>query len=157
LLVAQNVARSGQRKVNQWVIEAIDPLQAGNARTIVKLESLKDILFELAQERDSSGRKEKSLLKQVRYLENQRRNFASQYEANITRARTHLLQAEQALESWVHYYEQMASIYTRARAAKLKVDVSSVQAEVPELESIELVEIPSLEPKITETKLKASA
>jgi hypothetical protein len=157
LLVAQNVARSGQRKVNQWVIEAIDPLQAGNARTIVKLESLKDILSELAQERDSSGRKEKSLLKQVRYLENQRRNFASQYEANITRARTYLLQAEQALESWVHYYEQMASIYTRARAAKLKVDVSSVQAEVPELESIELVEIPSLEPKTSETKLKASA
>lgn len=157
LLVAQNVARSGQRKVNQWVIEAIDPLQAGNARTLVKLESLKDILSELAQQRDSSGRKEKSLLKQVRYLENQRRNFASQYEANITRARTYLLQAEQALESWVHYYEQMASIYTRARAAKLKVDVSSVQAEVPELESIELVEIPSLEPKISETKLKASA
>jgi hypothetical protein len=49
----------------------------------------------------------------------------------------------------------MASIYTRARAAKMKVDVSTVQAEVPELESIELVEIHSLEPKITETKIKA--
>jgi hypothetical protein len=73
----------------------------------------------------------------------------------MARARTYLLQAEQAIESWVHYYEQMASIYTRARAAKMKVDVSTVQAEVPELESIELVEIHSLEPKITETKIKA--
>ena len=157
LLVAQNVARSGQRKVNQWVIESIDPLQAGNARTIVKLESLKEILSDLAAQGDSSGRKQKSLLKQVRYLENQKRNFAGQYEANITRAQTHLLQAEQAIESWVHYYEQMASIYTRARAAKMKVDVSSVQAEVPELESIELVEIHSLEPSFTETKVKVRA
>ena len=155
LLLAQNVARSWQRRVNQWVIEAIDPLQAGNARTIVKLESLREILTDLAAQGDASGRKQKSLLKQVRYLENQQRNFAGQYEANMARARTLLLQAEQAIESWVHYYEQMASIYTRARAAKLKVDVSTVQAEVPELESIELVEIHSLEPKITETKIKA--
>jgi hypothetical protein len=51
----------------------------------------------------------------------------------------------------------MASIYTRARAAKMKVDVSSVQAEVPELESIELVEIHSLQPSFTETKIKARA
>jgi hypothetical protein len=157
LLVAQNVARAGQRKVNQWVIEAIDPLQAGNARTIVKLESLKEILADLASQGDSSGRKQKLLLKQIRYLENQRRNFAAQYESNLTRAQTYLLQAEQALESWVHYYEQMASIYTRARAAKMKVDVSSVQAEVPELESIDLVEIHSLESQVTETKIKARA
>jgi hypothetical protein len=157
LLVAQNVARSGQRRVNQWVIEAIDPLQAGNARTIVKLESLREILSDLAAQGDSSGRKQKTLLKQVRYLENQKRSFSGQYEANIARARTCLLQAEQAIESWVHYYEQMASIYTRARAAKLKVDVSSVQAEVPELESIELVEIQSLESRTTETKVKARA
>jgi hypothetical protein len=151
------VARAGQRKVNQWVIEAIDPLQAGNARTIVKLESLKEILADLASQGDSSGRKQKLLLKQIRYLENQRRNFAAQYESNLTRAQTYLLQAEQALESWVHYYEQMASIYTRARAAKMKVDVSSVQAEVPELESIDLVEIHSLESQVTETKIKARA
>jgi Mn-dependent DtxR family transcriptional regulator len=51
----------------------------------------------------------------------------------------------------------MASIYTRARAAKMKVDVSSVQAEVPELESIDLVEIHSLESKVTETKIEARA
>ena len=157
LLVAQNVARSGQRRVNQWVIEAIDPLQAGNARTIVKLESLREILSDLAAQGDSSGRKHKVLLKQVRYLENRKRSFSGQYEANIARARTYLLQAEQALESWVHYYEQMASIYTRARAAKMKVDVSSVEAEVPELESIELVEIQSLESQTAETKVKARA
>jgi hypothetical protein len=51
----------------------------------------------------------------------------------------------------------MASIYTRARAAKMKVDVSSVQAEVPELESVELVEIHSLESQVTETKIEARA
>jgi hypothetical protein len=157
LLVAQNVAKAGQRRVNQWVIEAIDPIQAGNARTIVKLESLREILSDLAKQGDSSGRKQKSLLRQVRYLENQKRNFSGQYEANMTRAQTYLLQAEQAIGSWVHYYEQMASIYTRARAAKMKVDVSSVQAEVPELEPIELVEINSLEPKFVENKVKARA
>lgn len=141
LIVAQNVARSGQRAVNQWVIQSIDPIQTGNARILVQVEAIQEAINRLKKEGDDSGRKQRTLKSQAQYLENQARNFESQYRANIAKAQTFLLQGEQAIGSWANYYEQMAGIYTRARAAKLKVDISSVEAEVPPLESVELVNI----------------
>lgn len=141
LIVAQNVARSGQRAVNQWVIQAIDPIQTGNARILVQTEAIQEAINRLKKEGDDSGRRQRTLRSQAQYLENQARNFESQYRANIAKAQTFLLQGEQAIGSWANYYEQMAGIYTRARASKLKVDISSVEAEVPQLESVELVNI----------------
>lgn len=150
LIVAQNKACSGQREVNQWVIQAIEPLQSGNARTIVQLEALEEELRKLQKDGAVSGRKQRTLSARSQYLENQIINFESQYQANIAKAKSILLQGEQAIGSWDNYYEQMAGIYTRARASKLKTDVASVQAEVPELESVELVEIQGFDEVKTE-------
>lgn len=145
LIVAQSIARSGQRKVNQWVIETLDPIQTGNARILVQISATKAAHAEVKIEGEVSGRKRRVLTQKKLYLENQIINFQSQFDANISKTHSILLQGEQAIGSWVIFYEQMAGIYTRARAAKLKEDISSVQAEVPQLESVEIVNIQNSE------------
>lgn len=141
LIVAQNTTNAGQRTVNQWVIQSIEPFQTGNARIIVQLEALETKLNNLYKNAETSGRKKRELSAQALHLEKQIANYRSQFETNISAAKSILLQGEQAIGSWENYYEQLAGIYTRARAAKLKVDVSSVESEVPTMESVPLVEI----------------
>lgn len=155
LIVAQNVARSGQRAVNQWVIQSIEPIQTGNARILVQVDALQEAISSIKKQSDDSGRRQKVLQAQSEYLGKQARNFESQYRANIAKAQTILLQGEQAIGSWSNYYEQMAGIYTRARAAKLKVDISNVEAEVPQLESVELVNIQGFELQANSSSAKA--
>lgn len=142
LIVAQNTTNAGQRKVNQWVISSIEPIQTGNARIMVQLETLEAKLQQIRKSAETSGRKKREIRVQAEHLEKHISNFTSQYQTNLAAAKSILLQGEQAIGSWENYYEQLAGIYTRARAAKLKVDVSSVEAEVPFMESIALVEFP---------------
>jgi hypothetical protein len=144
LIVAQNKTNAGQRNVNQWVIQSVEPIRTGNARILVQLEVLAEKLERIQITSETSGRKKRELSAQEDRLEKQISNFTSQYQTNLAAAESILMQGEQAIGSWANYYEQLAGIYTRARAAKLKIDVSSVEAEVPTLESIELVEIPEL-------------
>lgn len=144
LIVAQNKTNAGQRNVNQWVIQSVEPIRTGNARILVQLEVLADKLQRLQITSETSGRRKRELSALQERLEKQISNYTSQYQTNLAAAESVLLQGEQAIGSWANYYEQLAGIYTRARAAKLKIDVSSVEAEVPTLESVELVEIPEL-------------
>lgn len=144
LIVAQNKTNAGQRNVNQWVIQSVEPIRTGNARILVQLDVLAERLERIQITSETSGRKKRELSAQEDRLEKQISNFTSQYQTNLAAAESILMQGEQAIGSWANYYEQLAGIYTRARAAKLKIDVSSVEAEVPTLESIELVEIPEL-------------
>jgi hypothetical protein len=67
-------------------------------------------------------------------------DIESQLEANASQLASLSLVAFQARGSWSNYYEQMAGIYSRARANKLRHDVDSVRAEVPDLENIPLVD-----------------
>lgn len=141
LIVAQNKTNAGQRNVNQWVIQSIEPFVTGNARIIVQLDALEDKKESLEKSTENSGRKKRELKAQLEHLEKQISNYTSQFQTNLAVAKSVFLQGEQAIASWENYYEQLAGIYTRARAKKLKVDVASVEAEVPSMQSVELVEI----------------
>lgn len=145
LIVAQNRALSGQREVNQWLIKKSSPLHVGNSRSLVKLNVYETELARLRSENVSGGRAKRLNQERIGMLQREILNTESQLESNSAQLGSLLLAAEQALGSWSNYYEQMAGIYTRARANKLKKSVDSVSAEVPELVSISLVDFDEVE------------
>lgn len=144
LIVAQNRALAGQREVNQWLIKKSAPLQVGNSRSVVKLNVYESELSRLKAENVTGGRLKRLNQERIGLLQREILNTESQLESNTAQLGTLLLAAEQALGSWSNYYEQMAGIYTRARSNKLRHNVDSVSAEVPELESITLVDFEEL-------------
>lgn len=144
LIVAQNRALAGQREVNQWLIKKSAPLQVGSSRSLVKLDVYESELARLKAESVTGGRHKRLNQERIGMLQREILNTESQLESNTAQLGTLLLAAEQALGSWSNYYEQMAGIYTRARSNKLRHNVDSVSAEVPELESIVLVDFDEL-------------
>lgn len=153
IIVAQNRALAGQREVNQWLIKNASPLQVGNARSLVKIRLYESEIERMRNEPGSSGRARRLSTERIGILQREILNTESQLEANTAQLGSLMLAADQALGSWSNYYEQMAGIYARARANKLKHDVDSVRAEVPELVNIALVDFEEFEtPDIVPTK-----
>lgn len=153
IIVAQNRALAGQREVNQWLIKNASPLQVGNARSLVKIRLYESEIERMRIDPGSSGRARRLSTERIGILQREILNTESQLEANTAQLGSLMLAADQALGSWSNYYEQMAGIYARARANKLKHDVDSVRAEVPELVNIALVDFEEFEtPDIVPTK-----
>ncbi len=141
LIRAASEAQRGQHNVNAWLINQVGPDQTGNERILVGLRKATEEIELLANDRSTSPRVQHQNGLRLGRLEAQVSNLEAQWRANVTKGRGTIQIAEQALETWVRYYSQIAAIYTRARANAGVRDVSSVQAEIPAMESIPLVEV----------------
>lgn len=140
ILVAQNRANAGQRGVNQWLIKAATPLHVGNARNYVLLETYDAESQRIDSLGSESGRNRKMVESKQSQLQREIMNVQGQIDSNSAQLESLRLIAEQAMGTWRNYYEQMAGLYARARANKMKANVDSVRAEVPELEDVEIVD-----------------
>ncbi|MEI6109471.1 MAG: hypothetical protein WCQ11_05320 [Actinomycetes bacterium] len=142
LIVAQSLANAGQRTVNQWYIEAMMPLLTGNSRIKVHRASVEQRISELQSKFSTlTGRQQKRTSVQMSSLEQELVNLKSQYRANITTADSFEAEADQALDSWKSFYNEMAAIYTRARSRKSRKGQATAASEVPLFESIPLAEL----------------
>jgi hypothetical protein len=140
VIVVQNRALAGQREVNQWLINNATPLRVGNARSLVNVQYHESELQRLKTEPGNTPRARRLVDEKIVILRRSISDIESQLESNASQLASLALVAFQARGSWSNYYEQMAGIYSRARANKLKHDVDSVRAEVPDLENIPLVD-----------------
>jgi len=138
LIVAQSKAQAGQHRVNQWLIHALEPLTTGNERIAVKEEEIQEKLLALNSQKVSGGREHRALQKRIQELSEVKANLKSQRKSNSAAMDSLNLAAQEALHSWETYYDQMASLYSRARAIKSKSEISKVSSEVPVFNSIPL-------------------
>jgi len=138
LIVAQSKAQAGQHRVNQWLIQALEPLTSGNERILVQEEELQEQILHLKTQKASNGRETRALQKKAAELAERRGNLRSQRKANQASMDSLSLSAQEALDSWETLYNQMASLYSRARAIKSKSEISKVASEVPVFTSIPL-------------------
>jgi len=142
LIVAQSLANAGQRTVNQWFIESITPILTGNARIKVHRASVEEQLADLrAKLAALTGRQRSRTASQIAAFEQELVNLKSQYRANITTADSVEAEADQALDSWKSYYNEMAAIYTRARSRKSRRSPATASSEVPQFHSLTLAEM----------------
>jgi chromosome segregation ATPase len=138
LIVAQSKAQAGQHRVNQWLIQSLEPLTSGNERILVQEEEIQEQILALKTQRASNGRETRALQKKAAELAEHRGNLRSQRKANQASMESLSLSAQEALDSWETLYNQMASLYSRARAIKSKTEISKVASEVPVFSSIPL-------------------
>ena len=142
LIVAQSLPNAGQRRVNQWFIDAITPILTGNARIKVQRASVEQQTSEMqAKFSNLTGRQQKRASIQIESLEQELVNLKSQYRANITTADSIEAEAEQAMDSWKSHYNEMAAIYTRARSRKSRRSPATAASEVPQFQSLDLAEM----------------
>ena len=142
LIVAQSLANSGQRRVNQWFIDSMTPIFTGNARINVHCDSVEERIKESQQKFSSlTARQKKRISAEIASLEQELVNLKSQYRANVTTADAIEAEAEQALDSWKASFEEMAAIYTRARSRKSRRGQATAASEVPQFQSVALAEL----------------
>jgi hypothetical protein len=151
LITAQSLAQAGQHRVNQWLIESLDPLIAGNERISVQEEELNEQISALRAQKSASGRDSRFSQRKAAELAELRSNLRSQRKSNTATMESLTLSAQEALGSWETYYEQIASLYSRARAVKGKAEISKVASEVPVFTSIELA-VTNFEKPLNETR-----
>ncbi len=138
LITAQSIAQAGQHRVNQWLIESLDPLIAGNERISVQEEELNEQISSLRGQKSASGRDSRFSQRKAAELAELRSNLRSQKKSNTATMESLTMSAQEALGSWETYYDQIASLYSRARAVKGKAEISKVASEVPVFTSIQL-------------------
>lgn len=73
-------------------------------------------------------------------LQGKKRDVLSQAATNFQRIELSQVQAQQALDSWVTYYEHLASIYIRHRI-RIKGIAAPADAKVPQFESLPLSDV----------------
>jgi hypothetical protein len=145
LIEAVKSCQSHQHAVNDWLIREIEPERTGNLRIQVKTKLDQERLNELRSLRLTSLREQSRANMAIDRLELQIANAHAQMQANVVKGNSKILIAVEAMGTWVNYYQQLAAVYTRARANRRFEDVSSVEAEIPHMESIEVVEIDGFE------------
>lgn len=143
----------GQTKVNIWYEREAEPILSGNVRIHVTLQQLEHELDRAVKRVDTTGRAQRRTAGEVDRLEREIMNFEAQLRTNIQRGFALRRKAEDAMTSWKTYREEGVTIYTRARAIATGIDVSSVRAEIPEFEPIELKFIPEFEDDTAEESM----
>jgi hypothetical protein len=156
LIVAQSRAQAGQHRVNQWLIHSLEPLTSGNERILVQEEELYDQIQAIKTQKPTNGREERARQKKAAEISEVRANLKSQRKSNAAAMDSLNLAAQEALNSWETYYDQMASLYSRARAIKSKTEISKVASEVPKFISIPLATTHFEEPRTVKASIGRS-
>lgn len=154
LITAQAAAQAGQHRVNQWLIQSLDPLLVGNERIAVQEEDFLTQITGLKSQKPESGREARELERKIGELSKLRSNLRSQRKANFASMESLSNSGQEAMKSWETYYDQLASMYSRARAVKSKLDISKVASEVPVYISIPLVSSSNVQASVTKPKAR---
>ena len=141
LLLAVDECRRGQHNVNAWLINEVEPERIGNLRIRVKMDADRERLKSLKASRVESQRLRARIAADIARLEYQLINSQAQYDSNLAKGLAKIQIAEQAMGTWDKYYRQIAAVYTRARTNSKDSNTASVEAEIPAMESIDLVVI----------------
>lgn len=145
LIVAQSQVQAGQHEVNQWLIKSIEPLQIGNSRLSVVIEDLLEELAQVKGREETSPRLIRSNLIAISSIQKRLSNEQAQFKANRASIVSLILAGEEALSSWASMYNEMAGIYTRARATKSKLAIAAVASEVPVFQTVEIARVADFE------------
>lgn len=145
LISSESTSHAGQRAVNKWFIDNISPINTGNARILIHRQSAEQQILNLVAGLGTlSGRQLRRAETQIHNLEMELVNLKAQYRANISSGDAIESEAEQASDSWKSYFNNLAAIYTRARARKAKGSPSSSSAEVPQFVSMPIPDIKNI-------------
>ena len=141
------IAQRGEISLDLWYLKLIGPVIAGNKRILVDAaRQCREI--KAARERLAKASSSRELKRAGALLDQLQRDMADlegQFESNVASMKSTRAQAETLLPEWQRYYEENASIYQRARLAKLKVQLDASSAELPVFPALELTAIPDLE------------
>lgn len=141
----QREAQTKQLSVNSWYVQACRPFQTGIAECKTAIQNLQDQLKQKLDERPTSARLQNQLERDALNLEEQIEAQKRQIEFNLANGRTLRMRAEQYLQSWANYQEQLASFYAIGRAQKTKNVQPGVSFTPPGFEGVSLVRIPEFE------------
>lgn len=142
-----------QRKVNEWLIQELGPLRAGNASIADLVKQLDERIEKLENDLGPTGRIRKANTVRLNTFRQQRLNALGQRASNIAAGNGLIEIAAEAIDTWLRYYEAQAAIYVRARALKNKRQPPAATASLPSIISVDLVETTDfLTPEINLTK-----
>lgn len=144
-----------QRKVNQWLVNALAPLRAGNYALDSQLIDLEARISAYESDLGPTGRVRKANTVRLNALRQQRLDALSQRAANIARGHALVDVAAESLDTWIRYFEAQAAIYVRARALKDKQEPPASKAAVPTIESIDLADTSDFDLKVSAASLSA--
>jgi len=144
-LIAES--RRGEITLALWYQNKVGHVIAGNNRIAVEASKLCADIKEARQKlaNAKSNRETKRSENHLNQLRAEMNDLEGQFEFNAASMKATRLQAEILLPEWQRYYEEKASIYQRARLAKLKTQLDATSAELPVFPALELPVIPELE------------
>jgi hypothetical protein len=141
LIYIQSIAHAGQHRVNKEFLDLISQQVSALAAQKETHESLSDrITDSKMQQKTLKGRpldRERAVESE---LQGRKRDVLSQAATNSQRIELSHVQAQQALDSWVTYYEHLASIYIRYRI-RIKGTAAPTDAGVPQFDSLPLSDV----------------
>ncbi len=132
------MAQSGQHLVNQWLVQMVQPIIAGNARIELQVREVGAAANALNLTKPISGRHELKLEAAKTEISTELAFLAAQHESNLRAIDSLRLQAEEGFASWARYFQLLCSIYSRARTLAEKSSTHNAPAQVPQFRSIEL-------------------
>lgn len=142
-----------QRKVNEWLIQELGPLRAGNASIVDLVKQLDERIKKLEKDLGPTGRIRKANTVRLNTFRQQRLNALGQRASNIAAGNGLIEIAAEAIDTWLRYFEAQAAIYVRARALKNKRQPPAATAALPSIVSVDLVETTDfVSPEINLTK-----
>jgi len=141
LIYVQSIAQAGQHKVNEEFLREM-ALQVSALAALKEAHTslVERIVEKRASQKALKGRaldREEAIESE---LQRKKRDVQSQAATNLQRIELAHLQAQQALDSWVTYYQTLASIYIRYRL-RIKGFAAPSDAEVPQFQSLPLADV----------------
>ena len=141
LIFIQSVTHAGQHQVNKEFLDLITQQVSALAAQKERHASLNERIIESkVNQKSMKGRpldRERAVEAE---LQGKKRDVLSQAATNSQRIELSHVQAQQALDSWVTYYEHLASVYIRYRI-KLRGTAAPADSEVPQFESVPLSDV----------------
>ena len=142
-----------QRKVNEWLVQELGPLRAGNESLAASIAQVETQISKFEKDLGPTGRIRKANTVRLSTLRQQRLNMISQQASNLASGRGLIEIAAEAIDTWHRFFEAQAAIYVRARSLKSKNRPPAAMAAVPVMESIELIDTKDfISPEINLTK-----
>jgi hypothetical protein len=138
LLEAEAMAQAGQHTVNQWLVQRVQPIIAGNARIELQVREVETDLQNLKSARATSGRHGAKLSIEVDKLTTDLAFLFAQHESNLRAIESLRLQAEAGFASWAGYFQGLCAIYSRSRTLADKNATHDAPAQSPQFRPIDL-------------------
>lgn len=138
ILEAEAMAQSGQHLVNQWMVQVVQPIIAGNARIELQIREVDASAKALSLTKPISGRHAAKLELAKTEISTELAFLAAQHESNVRAIDSLRMQAEEGFASWARYFQLLCSIYSRSRTLAEKSSTHDAPAQSPQFRPIDL-------------------